>query len=145
MKRLLIVYNPRSTRFVDVEKEVLSKTKDLKGYMVGKYEVEPTDVDKNAAKFAKLIKDGDLVISAGGDATGIIASNGILIKPAEFNCVVTIEEDICRYAQEVFQPFIDGGFEIINISKACEDVHEPNVYFISWRRAFHDVEKIVKL
>lgn len=78
MKRLLIVYNPRSTRFVDVEKEVLSKTKELKGYMVGKYEVEPTDVDKNAAKFAKLLKDGDLVISAGGDATGIIASNGIL-------------------------------------------------------------------
>ncbi len=78
MRRLLIVYNPRSTRFVDVEKEVLSKARDLKGYMVGKYEVEPTDVDKNAAKFAKLVKDGDLVISAGGDATGIIASNGII-------------------------------------------------------------------
>lgn len=78
MKRLLIVYNPRSTRFVDVEKEVLSKARNLKGYMVGKYEVEPTDVDKNAAKFAKLVKDGDLVVSAGGDATGIIASNGIL-------------------------------------------------------------------
>ena len=40
MRRLLIVYNPRSTRFVDVEKEVLSKARDLKGYMVGKYEVE---------------------------------------------------------------------------------------------------------
>ncbi len=46
--------------------------------MVGKYEVEPTDVDKNAAKFAQLLKDGDLVISAGGDATGIVASNAIL-------------------------------------------------------------------
>ncbi len=78
MRRILIVYNPRSTRFVDVEKEVLSKARDLKGYMVGKYEVEPTDVDKNAAKFAKIVKDGDLVISAGGDATGIIASNGII-------------------------------------------------------------------
>ena len=73
------------------------------------------------------------------------ASNGNLIKPAEFNCVVTLEEDICRYAKEVFQPFIDGGFEIINISKACEDIHEPNVFFISWRRAFQDVEKVVKL
>lgn len=78
MRRLFIVYNPRSTRFVDVEKEVLSKARELKGFVVGKYEVEPTDVDKNAAKFAKLLKDGDLVISAGGDATGIIASNGIL-------------------------------------------------------------------
>lgn len=78
MRRLMIVYNPRSSRFVDVEKEVLSKARDLKGYMVGKYEVEPTDVDKNAIKFAKLIKDGDLVLAAGGDATGIIASNGII-------------------------------------------------------------------
>ena len=78
MRRLFIVYNPRSSRFVDVEKEVLSKARDLKGYMIGKYEVEPTDVDKNAAKFAKLIKDGDLVLAAGGDATGIIASNGII-------------------------------------------------------------------
>lgn len=78
MRRLLIVYNPRSSRFVDVEKEVLSKARDLKGYMIGKYEVEPTDVDKNAAKFAKLVKDGDLVLAAGGDATGIIASNGII-------------------------------------------------------------------
>ena len=78
MQRLLIVYNPRSSRFIDVEKEVLNKAKKLKGYMVGKYEVEPTDVDKNAAKFSKLIKDGDLVLAAGGDATGIIASNGII-------------------------------------------------------------------
>ena len=78
MRRLFIVYNPRSTRFVDVEKEVLSKARELKGFIIGKYEVEPTDVDKNATKFAKLLKDGDLVLSAGGDATGIIASNGIL-------------------------------------------------------------------
>ena len=78
MRRLLIVYNPRSSRFIDVEKEVLSKVRNLEGYMVGKYEVEPTDVDKNSTKFAKLLKDGDLVVSAGGDATGIIASNGIL-------------------------------------------------------------------
>lgn len=78
MKRLFIVYNPRSSRFVDVEKEVLSKARELKGYVICKYEVEPTDVDKNAAKFAKLLKDGDLVLAAGGDATGIIASNGIL-------------------------------------------------------------------
>lgn len=78
LQRLLVVYNPRSSRFIDVKKEVLAKTKTLQGYLVGKYEVEPTDVDQNAAKFAKLLKDGDLVISAGGDATGVIAVNGIL-------------------------------------------------------------------
>ena len=78
MQRLLIVYNPRSSRFVDVKKEVIDKTKSLKGFMVGKYEVEPTTIEKNVSKLSKLLKDGDLVISAGGDATGIISSNAIL-------------------------------------------------------------------
>lgn len=78
MQRILIVFNPRSSRFIDVEKEVLTPIKELKGYIIGKYKVENTDVDQNAAKFAKLIKDNDLVISAGGDATAIIASNGII-------------------------------------------------------------------
>lgn len=73
------------------------------------------------------------------------AQNGYINKQPEFNCVVTIEEDIIRYVEDVFKPFIDGGFEIINISKACEDIHEDNVFFISWRRAFQDVEKVVKL
>ncbi len=78
MKRLLIVYNPRSSRFSDVRKEVLDPAKNLKGYMVGKYEVEKTNLDANITKLSKLIKDKDIIISAGGDATGIIASNGIL-------------------------------------------------------------------
>lgn len=71
--------------------------------------------------------------------------NGNISKQPEFNCVVTIEEDIIRHVEDVFNPFINGGFEIINISKACEDIHEPNVYFISWRRAFQDVKKVVNL
>lgn len=78
MRRLLIVYNPRSSRFSDVRAEVLSKVKDLKGFLIGKYEVEPTDVDKNALKFSKILKDGDFVLAAGGDATASIAANGIL-------------------------------------------------------------------
>ena len=78
MQRLIIVYNPRSSRFSDVKKEVLDPIKNLKGYMIGKYEVENTNLDANITKLSKLIKDDDIVISAGGDATGIIASNGIL-------------------------------------------------------------------
>lgn len=78
MKRIFIVYNPRSSRFFDVKKGVLSRQKEFKGFCLGKYEVEPTDVDRNADKFAKVLKDGDFVIAAGGDATGVIASNAIL-------------------------------------------------------------------
>ena len=78
MQRILIVFNPRSSRFADVKRGVLDPVKELKGYIIGKYKVENTDVDQNAIKFSKLVKDGDLVISAGGDATAIIASNGII-------------------------------------------------------------------
>ena len=78
MQRIIIVYNPNSSRFSDVKKEVLTPAQKLKGYMIGKYEVEKTNLEANITKLSKIIKDGDLVISAGGDATGIIASNGIL-------------------------------------------------------------------
>lgn len=78
MQRLIIVYNPRSSRFADVKKNVLTPVQKLNGYIIGKYEVEKTNLEANIAKLSKLINDGDLVISAGGDATGIIASNSII-------------------------------------------------------------------
>lgn len=78
MRRLLVIFNPRSSRFVDVKKEVIDKTKSLKGYMVGKYEIEPTSIEENVKKLSKILKDDDIVLAAGGDATGVIASNAIL-------------------------------------------------------------------
>ncbi len=78
MKRLLIIYNPRSSRAEDVRAEVLDRLTEFKGCMVGRYEVAPTNLKDNILRLSQLIKDGDLVISAGGDATGIIASNAIL-------------------------------------------------------------------
>ena len=78
MHRLFLVYNPRSSRFIDVDKEVIDRVRGLKGCIIGKYEVKPTNLEDNINTFSKLIKNGDLVLSAGGDATGIIASNAIL-------------------------------------------------------------------
>lgn len=78
MNRVIIVFNPRSTRFKDVEREVLDASRNLTGYTVGKYEVKPTSIEENAACLAKVLNDDDLVISAGGDATGIISVHGII-------------------------------------------------------------------
>lgn len=78
MRRLIVVYNPRSSRFADVKREVLDRTRELNGFLVGKYEVAPTNLDDNFAKLGEFLKDGDMVLAAGGDATGVIAANAIL-------------------------------------------------------------------
>lgn len=78
MRRILLIYNPRSSRYSEVRRDVIDRMADLNGYIIGKYEVKPTTIDDNITAFSKLLKDGDLVISAGGDATGVIAVNSIL-------------------------------------------------------------------
>lgn len=88
MKRLFIVYNPRSSRYLDVKTEVLEPVKRLQGYIVGKYEVEKTDVDQNAAKFSQFLKDGDMVLAAGGDATAVIAVNAIMMSGKDVRLAV---------------------------------------------------------
>lgn len=78
MKRILLIYNPQSSRYSEIQQEVLPYMRSLKGFMVGKYKISPTPLNDNILNFTKLVKDGDLVIVAGGDATGIVASNAIL-------------------------------------------------------------------
>lgn len=88
MQRILIIYNSRSSRFKDVSAEILEVLNNparmqemgLAGMMVGKYEVEKTNVDENAKKLSKIIKDDDLLLAVGGDATAVIAANGILLS-----------------------------------------------------------------
>ncbi|MBR3236422.1 hypothetical protein IKF92_01955 [Candidatus Saccharibacteria bacterium] len=78
MQRLILVYNPRSSRFSDVQKNVLDRTHDLKGFTIGKYEIAPTNLDDNTTKLSKILRNGDLLLSAGGDATGVICTNAII-------------------------------------------------------------------
>jgi len=80
MKRLMIVYNPRSSKFGRVRDEVIDESRGLEGWVVGKYEVLDTDVDDNAARLAKVLNDEDLVVAAGGDATATIALNGAMLS-----------------------------------------------------------------
>jgi hypothetical protein len=83
MKRLIIVYNPRSSHFAKVEREVLSKARGLKGWAVGKFEVAETNVDENAHRLAKIFQNDDLVVAAGGDGTATIAVNAIMLSEAQ--------------------------------------------------------------
>ena len=78
LHKLIIVCNPRSSHYLHVQREVLAPARQLKGWLVGKYELKPTDVDDNAEQLAKLLSDGDLVVAAGGDGTAAVAVNGIM-------------------------------------------------------------------
>ena len=78
MKRLIIVYSPHSTRFDEVEKKVIAKARNLAGWLVCKFEVEEVSVQENAANLAKILRKGDLVLSAGGDGTATMCLNAIM-------------------------------------------------------------------
>ena len=79
MQRLFVVYNQRSSNYVRVQSEFLSKLPTLKSHIIGKYDVSQSqDFDENVKKLAKCLKNGDTLISAGGDATASIAVNAIL-------------------------------------------------------------------
>ena len=79
MKRLFVVYNKRSSNYVRVKDEFLSKLPQLKSCTIGKYDVsQSNDFEKNVAQLSKCLKDGDTVIAAGGDATSSVCLNAIL-------------------------------------------------------------------
>lgn len=88
MKRLLIVYNPRSSRYLEVKDQVLARAKELGGYIVGKYEIANTNIEDNIKQLSRVLERDDLVLTAGGDATAIIAANAILESGKEVTLAV---------------------------------------------------------
>lgn len=88
MQRLIIVYNPRSSKYAQVEKEVLEPARKLGGYSVGKFEVKQVPVDENAARLAKILREGDLVIVAGGDGSATVGVNALMA--CDFNVTLGV-------------------------------------------------------
>lgn len=78
MRRLFVVYNTTTSHAAEVKEAVLEPLRGLKGWMVGKFEVQAPTVEENAEALAKMLQDGDLVIAAGGDGTAVIAMNGVM-------------------------------------------------------------------
>jgi hypothetical protein len=80
LRKILLVYNPRSSKAKLVKAQVFEPLRGIPGVMFGKFEVQPTDVDDNAAQLAKILADGDVVIAAGGDGTATIGLNGVMLS-----------------------------------------------------------------
>ena len=80
MKRLIIVYSPNSTRFSEVQRKVIDKSRKLKGWMVAKFVIKEAPLIENAKGLASVIRKGDLILSAGGDGTAAVVANAIMIS-----------------------------------------------------------------
>lgn len=83
MKRLIIVYNPRSSHFGDVKEQVIEPARHLRGWTIARFEVSQENVDANAKRLSRMLNDNDTVIAAGGDGTASAATNGILLSEAK--------------------------------------------------------------
>lgn len=80
MQRLIVVYNPNSSQYVHVRDEVLAPANRLKGYMVGKFAIRKAPFEENVKELKKILKDGDIVVAAGGDATAAVTANAIVLS-----------------------------------------------------------------
>ena len=83
VKRIIIAYNPRSSKHLKIQEEVIKPAQKLKGYMVGKFEVKSAPVDENVKALSKILVDGDLLIAAGGDGTATVGLNAIMKSSAD--------------------------------------------------------------
>lgn len=88
LSKLIVVYNPRSSKHQRIEKEVLAPSRKLQGWLVGKYEVKAESLEENAKQLAEIINDGDLVIAAGGDGTAAMAANGVILSKKQATLAV---------------------------------------------------------
>ena len=78
MKRIIIVYNPNSSQYVHVKDEVLSHLTEIKSHIIGKFAIKKAPFEENLKLLKGILKDGDTVIAAGGDATASVSFNAIL-------------------------------------------------------------------
>lgn len=78
MQRVILVYNPRSSKQAKIKDEVIDQLKNLSGCQVGKFTIKQAPVEENAKNLAKILLDNDLVIVAGGDGSATVGLNAAM-------------------------------------------------------------------
>lgn len=51
-----------------------------------------------------------------------------------YYCLVDFDSEMGVYADEIFKPFIERGFSVINLSDKVDEISSDYVYAISWDR-----------
>lgn len=82
-QRIIIAYNPRSSKHARIREEVIEPLLKKSGYIVGKFEVKSAPVDENIRELTKVLADGDLLIVAGGDGTATVGINAAMRAKAD--------------------------------------------------------------
>ena len=118
MRRLLVVYNPNSSNYVRVKNEVLEKLPRINGFMIGKFIIEKAPFEDNVKRLKKVLEDGDVVLSAGGDATAAVSANAILESSKDVTLSVLPYgnfNDLARTLRTFkFDDILNSGFKSTN-------------------------------
>lgn len=79
--RLILVINPRSSGFAQVQKKLISylENEHFEQEFIT-FEIQPTTPLDNARELAAGLQDGDIIVVAGGDGTAHIATNGATLS-----------------------------------------------------------------
>lgn len=79
MSRLVLIYNPNSSNYRRVKRDILDRKSELfQNYDLADYAIKQIGFENNVKNLAKEIKDGDTILSLGGDATAAITANAIM-------------------------------------------------------------------
>ena len=82
--RIVVCYNKKSSRFSEISSEVLEplKTGEFSGqkFELYEFEVKQASVSENARRLSKVLRQNDVVISAGGDGTATAVFNGVILS-----------------------------------------------------------------
>ncbi len=118
MRRLLVVYNPNSSNYVRVRNEVLERLPNISGFMIGKFVIEKAPFEDNVKRLKKVLEDGDVVLSAGGDATAAVSANAILESGKDVTLSVLPYgnfNDLARTLRTFkFDDILNSGFKSTN-------------------------------
>lgn len=60
----------------------------------------------------------------------------IYVSEQKYYTFIEIEENLAAYTDRILQPFVEGGFDVVNVSRLTNILKGTNVYLISWRNAF---------
>lgn len=133
MRRLIIVYNPNSSQYIHVKEEILSHVTDFKGFLVGKFAIEKASFESNVARLAEFLKEGDLVLAAGGDATAAITANAIMSSKKDATLAVLPYGNFNDLARTLGTMKLDDVKQFSSVAKLYPLAITVNGHF--WRYA----------